>query len=742
MSLQIRSLQTKIMLWSGLSLLIVAAVLIGYAAVAQREAARQTAEAQAIAAASADAGRIQAEVEVALDTARALAQALSAIKQGGMEVGLTRAQVNAMLRQTLALNPQFLGVYTLWEPNAFDGQDAAFVDQPGHDATGRFIPYWVRADDAIIVEPLLDYETAGVGDYYQCPKLTRQECIIDPYLYPINGVDVLLTSVVVPIMADGQFYGMAGVDLPLDFLQTLVDEADIFNKAGTLTVISHSGLAAGVTGHPEQAGHALLELREADFAADLKTVQAGATRLMVYDDFLEVYVPIKFGLTTTPWSANLNIPMTAILAEATRSMLQMIAVGVALTLAALGLLGWLARQLARPIRALTAGAQLIAAGDLSQPVTVRQTDEIGQLADAFRQMSAYLQTLAGAAHRLAQNDLTVEVAPQSARDELGNAFVQMVANLRTTVGEVTHNAQSVNTASGQLAAAAGQAGQATSQIATTIQQIAKGTQQQAAGVTQTASALEQMKRTIDSVAQGAREQAAAVGQAVTVTAQLATAVRQVAGNAQAVTRDSAGAAEAARAGAKVVGETIQGMAAIKTKVGASAAKVKEMGRRSDQVGAIVETIDDIASQTNLLALNAAIEAARAGEHGQGFAVVADEVRKLAEKSAGATKEIGGLIRGIQTTVGEAVRAMDEGAQEVESGAARANEAGQALTAILQAAQAVNHQAQAALQASEQMGQLASDLVTATDAVSVVVQQNTAATADMAAHSAGVTQAIE
>jgi len=395
---------------------------------------------------------------------------------------------------------------------------------------------------------------------------------------------------------------------------------------------------------------------------------------------------------------------------------------------AVGLGVFITRAITVPLGKVGRVADAIAEGDLNQTVEVNSQDEIGQLADAFRRMTAYLQNVAGVADKIAGGDLTGNVTLKSERDVLGNAFAQMIANLRRAVGEVSQNASGVQSASGQLASAANQAG--------------KGAAQQTEGVTRTASSMEQMRRAIDGVAKGAQEQAAAVGKASNVTAQITSAIQQVQIIVQADAQGSAQAAQEARGGAQKVAETIKGMESIKAKVGLSAAKVKEMGRRSDQIGAIVETIDDIASQTNLLALNAAIEAARAGEHGKGFAVVADEVRKLAEKSAGATKEIAGLIKSIQQIVNEAVTAMTESAAEVESGVSKANESGQALASILKAVEAVQKGATEAAATVQRVSVSANDLVAAMDSVTAVVEENTAATEEMAAGSEEVTRAIE
>ncbi|NJN94272.1 MAG: HAMP domain-containing protein [Anaerolineales bacterium] len=397
------------------------------------------------------------------------------------------------------------------------------------------------------------------------------------------------------------------------------------------------------------------------------------------------------------------------------------------------------RQLGQRIACLGQAADAFAnQGALSQKIPDYGRDEIAWVSYSFNQMMKRLQKIIDVAEQAATGDLTGQISVKSSDDHLALSLNMMITNLRQLVDQVTENAESVGTAASQLSTAADQVSQATAQIAATIQQVAQGNAQQTESLSQASGLVERVVRMIDSVATGAQEQAAAVTHVAQLTGQISTAIRQVADNAQAGVKGAAQAEQAARYGVETVEETIKGIATIKSSVGLSAARVREMGQHSNQIGIIIETIDDIASQTNLLALNAAIEAARAGEHGKGFAVVADEVRKLAEKSATATKEIANLIGGIQQTMTEAVTVMQQGAAEVENGTTQANAAGKALINILTAAKGVNFQVDQILTAAEQMSASVNKLGDSMDAVSAVVEENTAATTDMAAGSGEVT----
>jgi len=187
----------------------------------------------------------------------------------------------------------------------------------------------------------------------------------------------------------------------------------------------------------------------------------------------------------------------------------------------------------------------------------------------------------------------------------------------------------------------------------------------------------------EQIASGSEEVAVQSASVATAGEEMSATSGDIAQSCQMAAEGAQRATQAAQSGAGVVDKTVQVMSQIADKVKESAQTVESLGVRSDQIGAIIGTIEEIADQTNLLALNAAIEAARAGEQGRGFAVVADEVRALAVRTTRATHEIGTMITAIQTETRGAVAAMEQGVQQVENGTLEAAKSGQALQDILQ-----------------------------------------------------------
>jgi methyl-accepting chemotaxis protein len=297
-------------------------------------------------------------------------------------------------------------------------------------------------------------------------------------------------------------------------------------------------------------------------------------------------------------------------------------------------------------------------------------------------ISAPIRRLAEEANKVAAGDLRVQLV-QGSTDEIGQmtgAFATMIDNLRSMISKIEE-------ASSRVAATSGE-------VYSTSEQMATGAEEVASQAGTVATAGEEMSATSGDIAQ----------------------------NCQMAAESADRANRSAASGAHVVEDTVQCMYKIAEQVNTTSKTVESLGSRSDQIGQIVGTIEDIADQTNLLALNAAIEAARAGEQGRGFAVVADEVRALAERTTRATREIGEMIKAIQTETKGAVAAMEKGVKEVENGTIEAGKSGEAISDIIEQIGALQAQVNQIATAAEEQTATTSEISSNMMQITEVVQQ--------------------
>lgn len=362
----------------------------------------------------------------------------------------------------------------------------------------------------------------------------------------------------------------------------------------------------------------------------------------------------------------------------------------------------LARTISKPIGDVAVVASSVAQGDFSKRTNINSQNEIGVLAAAFDQMTdniqqlfrtereskQYLESIVSEyshfIEEVANGNLTIQLNLDNKDDDqelhrLGANLNSMVHNLSEMASQIDETAASVSAAAAEI-------------LASTTQQIASTTEQEAA-VTQTMTTVEEVKATVKQTSERAQNVAEASRQSVQISI----------------------------SGQNSVADSVNGMKLIRQKVESIAENILMLSERTQQIGEIIETVNEIAAQSKLLALNASIEAARAGEDGKGFAVVAMEVRQLAEQSRDATARVRDILNQIQQATNTAVMVTEEGSKGAESGMALVERAGESIEML---SQTIEEASQAAIQIAASTNQQNNGMEQLAQAMASIKQAST------------------
>ncbi len=643
-------LRTHIMISIGTVVFLAFVVTIGVVIVRTNNLAEAETIGKSVEMANRYANSIKAELEVGMAAVLTLAQAFEGIKTSGTMPD--RQVMNEMIKRVLTDNPSFVGMSSGWEPDALDEKDKEFVNTKGHDATGRFIPYWYRADGKIDIAPLEGYDTEGLNDWYIIPKRTGMEAVTEPYLYPVGDREVLMTTLTAPIKHDGRFVGIVTADIDLLVLHKLVSDIKIF-ETGYICIISNNGLYVA---HPkaERLGKSIQETGKWA-SPNIDAIKSGKGFIVksfsntLGKDVTRICVPIQIGRTKTPWAVLVNVPQNKVLANARSIMYSIVIISAVSLLALMVVIFIMTRSITTPLIKGVNFAQGMSEGDFTQKLDVDQKDEIGTLANVLNSMTTNLGVLF--------RDVKEGVETLSASSKELSAISQdMAENSEDTSGksDKVHNAAlEMNSSMNSIAAASEEAlgnlnlvAAATEEMTATISEIAQNTET-ASGIT--GNAVEQAKnasKRMNELSNAAME----IGKVTGVITDISEQTNLLALNA---TIEAARAGEAGKGFAVVAGEikdlakqTADATSKIKKEIenvqatiSATIGEIKQISDVNNNVNDIVSSIATAVDEQSVTTKEVSENIAQAS---QGFTNVNENVMQSATVSQNVTQDISGI----------------------------------------------------------------------------------------------------